>query len=1005
MFRDFYRRYWPQLSVMMWGLISISPLVRWQMTCSDDGLFHIHKAVGLQAALDLGHPLARWIPQMAQGYGYPLFNYYAPLGSWLLVALRKLGLIYPLGLHLLFALTIIVAGLAVLALVRDWWGPWAGLTAAIAYMTAPYLAFDILFRAALAESLALVWPPVILWALHRALTRRDWRWHVATAFSLAALVYTHNTTALVTVPLIGAYGLLLVWEQRDWHLLWHGALSGLAGLGLSARFWVPALFERNLVQPERLLGPPIFTYYTNYISLAELLAPPQVIDPLLLNPSPAKGIGLVLSVLALFGLATTWRTSSERLRLAFFAGVLLATSVLMLAVSQPVWDAIPLLQFVQFPWRLAGLGMLAAAILAGAAVHGVSRQPAIPTALIAVVAVVGHLSWWAPTYCSPFTDVDLANLLRYEQATFTLGTSAKAEFLPAGVPDIPDDRSMASDLIIGAPPNWLRGLPEGVVLIERDDPLDFQATVTLDAPATATFHQLYFPGWRAERNGKPFPITVSAAGGLIQLRLPEGTSEIRLRFGTTPLRALAEAVSLLTIVAGTAASVLLWRRDRLRPAQTPASTPTDAAPAPVWLTVGLPLLLLVLKVGVIDRTVNPLRHPQTYPDEITLPGGVIVVDMQAPANAPSGGDFDAVLMATSRTPVSAEFRPKFTVESADGRVWNSPDTALPPRWHREPPPTWEWPPGHFAQWARRETLLPGTPPGDYQLFATIFDLDTLAPDARIPMGTLTVTRTDSPASPADLPIQYVSGAEIAPGLTLLGYNLDREEARPGDPMLITLFWQATARPGTDTLTLGLTGSQWTQAIEPVPGYPTRQWQAGDVWVGQQRLRVPAILDSGDYTWLLNGTPLGPLHVDAPDRSFERPASLPEVGFAFDRGIMLSHAAAPDTARPGEAITIDLVWQTASALDVELRSFVHIVNADGQIVAQHDGQPANGARPSAGWAPGEYIADPHTVTLPPDLPAGTYRVLAGLADIQTEVLLPATGTPDGRAVIGTLSVEP
>ncbi|MEK7529271.1 MAG: hypothetical protein AAB592_05890, partial [Patescibacteria group bacterium] len=77
--------------------------------------------------------------------------------------------------------------------------------------------------------------------------------------------------------------------------------------------------------------------------------------------------------------------------------------------------------------------------------------------------------------------------------------------------------------------------------------------------------------------------------------------------------------------------------------------------------------------------------------------------------------------------------------SAASSGWSTPDetffnteysdNALPPRWHNEPPGTQYWPEGQYAQWARRETILPGTPPGDYPITATIFDLATLAPDS------------------------------------------------------------------------------------------------------------------------------------------------------------------------------------------------------------------------------------------------------------------------------------
>ena len=88
--------------------------------------------------------------------------------------------------------------------------------------------------------------------------------------------------------------------------------------------------------------------------------------------------------------------------------------------------------------------------------------------------------------------------------------------------------------------------------------------------------------------------------------------------------------------------------------------------------------------------------------------------------------------------------------------------------------------------------------------------------------------------------------------------------------------------------------------------------------------------------------------------------------------------------------ISLLWQANAETPTSYRVFIHLVDQDGQIVAQADGEPANWSRPTSGWAPGEYISDSHTLSLPTDLaPNLTLRI--GLYN-------PATGqrlaTPSG-----------
>ena len=92
-------------------------------------------------------------------------------------------------------------------------------------------------------------------------------------------------------------------NRAAWRVLARGLLALAIGAALTAYFWAPALAERGLVHSDRLFVAPIFTWYTNFISPAELLAAPHSEDPLLINPSPARAVGLLPVLLGLPALA------------------------------------------------------------------------------------------------------------------------------------------------------------------------------------------------------------------------------------------------------------------------------------------------------------------------------------------------------------------------------------------------------------------------------------------------------------------------------------------------------------------------------------------------------------------------------------------------------------------------------------------------------------------------------------------------------------------------------
>ena len=92
--------------------------------------------------------------------------------------------------------------------------------------------------------------------------------------------------------------------------------------------------------------------------------------------------------------------------------------------------------------------------------------------------------------------------------------------------------------------------------------------------------------------------------------------------------------------------------------------------------------------------------------------------------------------------------------------------------------------------------------------------------------------------------------------------------------------------------------------------------------------------------------------------------------------VLAILAALDAAQ--HSLTVTLVWQALGEIETSYRVFVHLVDDRGEIVAQADGEPAQWARPTTGWAPQEFIVDEHILALPASLPPRSDRSLAAPA---------------------------
>jgi hypothetical protein len=77
-------------------------------------------------------------------------------------------------------------------------------------------------------------------------------------------------------------------------------------------------------------------------------------------------------------------------------------------------------------------------------------------------------------------------------------------------------------------------------------------------------------------------------------------------------------------------------------------------------------------------------------------------------------------------------------------------------------------------------------------------------------------------------------------------------------------------------------------------------------------------------------------------------------------------------------------------------FTHLLAQDGRLIAQHDGAPAGGTRPTTGWAPGESIVDSHPMVFADTAYVGPARIAVGLYDPATGRVLTETG--DDRVIL-------
>ncbi len=113
----------------------------------------------------------------------------------------------------------------------------------------------------------------------------------------------------------------------------------------------------------------------------------------------------------------------------------------------------------------------------------------------------------------------------------------------------------------------------------------------------------------------------------------------------------------------------------------------------------------------------------------------------------------------------------------------------------------------------------------------------------------------------------------------------------------------------------------------------------------------------------------------------------------------------DLAQSDDSLRVTLYWQALRPMGRPYTVFVHLIAPDGQIAAQQDAMPQQGAAPTSCWRPGEFITDPYTLTLPAQLPPGRYRLETGWYFWETGERLPVAGVeaPDNAVPLTWIQV--
>jgi hypothetical protein len=720
--------------VVMLALPALVPLVQAGFFESHDGLFHVYRLQALDRAVRAGVLYPRWFPEFAFGYGQPVLNFYGPLSYYWGLPFTLLGASAVLALKLVLAAGLIASALGMYLFARLHLQRGPSLVAAVVYAYLPYHLVDLYVRGALAEFLAFVWFPLILWGFHRLVTDPTDRRFVRAALAsllLTALVATHSLSALIFAPVLGIYLILLLKDRPR-----RGAVGGIVlalvlAMALAAFYWLPVLAESRYVGLGQGASQGYLDHLVGVPSLFSLSAAYPYPSDSGTVPTFPLGLGqlviIVAALLVIFGLRLrSWAN-------LFFLGVALVSATMLTSASQPIWRLFePALTFLQYPWRFQALTALATAFLAGvlcdAACRFLPARSAWPLAAGFLLAI-GAWALWRLPYTPTTPDTSVAAMWGIDREYGQVGATWTGEYLPVWV----TEQRWAISHPLSEPAPGSKALPPGQVRLDSVGYTRYDLTVDAPEGTGLILHQFHYPGWQARWHDSTLSSQPEGVLALASFEVQPGSGSLVARLGLTPTQFWGTLVSLMaSLFVGV--GILVAARRTTGPASR------DLLLAASCLVVAVVLLVsLALPNGTVratdpvnanlEATVELLAYAtdrQTY-----HPGDTVPVTLYWRALRQTDQDYKAFVHLTdtamTRQPAQHDGDPN------DGFT-----------------PTTRWLPGELVPDTHQLQLPADLEPGRYQLWAGMYEHETVrnlailssetpTADGRVLLGEIEVT--------------------------------------------------------------------------------------------------------------------------------------------------------------------------------------------------------------------------------------------------------------------------
>ena len=509
------------------------------MLHSHDGPMHLARMPAYYKAIAEGQILPRWAAGFDYGYGTPLFSFYYHLPYLLAVPLMAMGIGLVVSFKVILIGSFVFSGIFMFAFAKELFGDIRrAYVATIIYQFAPFHIVDLIVRGDTGEGLALTFLPLILLFIMRLFHGgKPKDTVIPIAISSTLMILSHSTIGLMLFAVSVLFVLLLAPSGRTRFYAYLGL-----GLGVifTTFFWLPIVAERKYTYGDFFMK----DMYTSHFAPLWMFFVPNLTNTARLQ---IGGIAVNFGIVPVISLCVAlWQFHKNKLRdlskkLVIFSLIALAAALfVMQPISSFLWSQISILRAFQFPWRFLNVTVFAFAILSAVVLVRKNTSNKFIVSMLAI-AVLSTAVYWIPPL--GFDKVNESSLWNYPLNTTFFG----------------EIDSIWSAGMRGKYPVHQYEVIEGRAKIQnpKKSGTRHSFTVVADSQVRVVDNTQFFPGWRAFVDDKKTPIEFQDQNwrGLITFSVPSGTHKIRVEFGDSPIRQVAQYISILSIITAAAVSI------------------------------------------------------------------------------------------------------------------------------------------------------------------------------------------------------------------------------------------------------------------------------------------------------------------------------------------------------------------------------------------------------------------------------------------------------------------